>query len=65
LIGGFGSLVLETLNAERHSGITKVIRLGLPDEFAPEYGSQDSLLDKWGLNGDVLADCAISGLISA
>ena len=64
LIGGLGSLVLETLNAERHSGITKVIRLGFPDEFAPEYGSQDSLLDKWGLNGDVLADRAISELTS-
>ena len=65
LIGGLGSLVLETLNAERHNGITKVIRLGFPDEFAPEYGSQDSLLDRWGLNGDALADRVISGLTSA
>ena len=62
LIGGLGSLVLETLNSAGHEAITKVVRLGIPDEFAPEYGSQDSLLNRWGLDSDSLANCVISRL---
>ena len=59
---GVGSLVLETLNSAGHEAITKVVRLGIPDEFAPEYGSQDSLLNRWGLDSDSLANCVISRL---
>ena len=62
LIGGLGSLVLEVLNCADHSAITKVVRLGIPDEFAPEYGSQDSLLNRWGLDSDSLVKCVISRL---
>ena len=55
LAGGLGSLVLETLNDAGHTGGPKVVRLGLPDAFASQYGSQDSLLQSWCLDSDALA----------
>ncbi len=55
LTGGLGSLVLETLNDAGHTGGPKVVRLGLPDAFASQYGSQDSLLQSWCLDSDALA----------
>jgi transketolase len=48
--GGLGSIVLETINDLRISRVPEVIRLGLPDMFAGDYGSQDSLLNQAGLN---------------
>ena len=54
LAGGLGSLVLETLNDAGHTGGPKVVRLGLPDAFASQYGSQDSLLQSWCLDSDAL-----------
>ena len=56
LAGGLGSLVLETLNDAGHTGGPKVVRLGLPDAFASQYGSQDSLLQSWHLDSDALVD---------
>ncbi len=56
LTGGLGSLVLETLNDAGHTGGPKVVRLGLPDAFASQYGSQDSLLQSWRLDSDALVD---------
>jgi transketolase len=46
--------VLETLNDAGHTGGPKVVRLGLPDAFASEYGSQNSLLESWGLDMSAL-----------
>ena len=57
LTGGFGSLILETLNDSDAKGRPRVVRMGLPDVFAPEYGSQDSLLKTWGLDADSLVAC--------
>ncbi|MBT6199942.1 MAG: transketolase [Bacteroidetes Order II. Incertae sedis bacterium] len=54
LAGGLGSLVLETLNDVDLRGEPRVIRMGLPDAFAPEYGSQDSLLHSWRLDSDAM-----------
>ncbi|MBF0129119.1 MAG: transketolase [Alphaproteobacteria bacterium] len=47
LIGGLGSAVLESLSAD---GIAvPVLRLGIPDVFPAKYGSQDDLLELFGL----------------
>ena len=46
--GGFGSAVQEVLNRS-------VYRIGLPDEFIP-HGSRDTLLDKYGLTAEGIAD---------
>ena len=48
LVGGLGSAVLECLADHGRSGV-RVKRLGLPDAFAPHYGSQDDLLATYGL----------------
>jgi transketolase len=47
--GGLGSAVLETLSDHRTTPLPKVVRLGLPDAFPKEYGSQDSMLEGFGL----------------
>jgi len=54
LAGGLGSAVIETLNDFGLMGRFRVIRMGFPDAFAPEYGSQDSLLRSWRLDSDAL-----------
>lgn len=53
--GGLGSAVLETLNDCRLDGNTRLIRVGLPDEFIDDYGSQDSLLGQASLTADDLS----------
>ena len=47
--GGLGSAVIESLNDHVDYQGAPVLRLGIPDCFADEYGSQDSLLDTWNL----------------
>ena len=53
IAGGLGSAVgeilLESGNAPKHFR-----RLGIPDEFAHEYGSQDSLMKSYGISSDNL-----------
>lgn len=48
LMGGLGSAVLECLADENQLGVP-VKRLGIPDVFAAHYGSQDDLLNTYGL----------------
>lgn len=48
LTGGLGSAVLETLS-EGMERLPRVKRLGLPDAFTENYGSQDELLTHFGL----------------
>ena len=56
LCGGLGSAVLEVLHDSMLNNIPRVVRLGLPDQFAREYGSQDSFLDNCGLKPELLAE---------
>lgn len=48
LIGGLGSAVLETL-ADAEQTLPRIKRLGIGDRFADHYGSQNKLMDVWGL----------------
>jgi 1-deoxy-D-xylulose-5-phosphate synthase len=50
LLGGFGSAVLECLDAKGISGI-KTQRIGLPDAYI-EHGTQAILRQKYGLDAD-------------
>jgi 1-deoxy-D-xylulose-5-phosphate synthase len=50
LLGGFGSAVLECLDAKGVTGI-KTQRIGLPDAYI-EHGSQTALRKKYGLDAD-------------
>ncbi len=50
LLGGFGSAVLECLDAKGITGI-KTHRIGLPDTYI-EHGAQKALRQKYGLDAD-------------
>ncbi len=50
-IGGLGSAVAETL-FDHNIRDTELLRLGLPDHFANDYGRQDTLLEQMGLGLD-------------
>ena len=49
-IGGLGSALLEFCSDEMPDQLIKIRRIGLPDRFADQYGSQDSLLNHCGIN---------------
>lgn len=53
-IGGMGSAVLECCSDEMPEQAFKVVRIGIPDHFADQYGTQDTLLAHWGLTVDAL-----------
>ena len=52
--GGLGSAVLESCSELRPELLSKISRIGIPDKFATEYGSQGSLLKHWGITVDNL-----------
>ena len=53
--GGLGSAILEFCNDNMPDQAAKVIRMGIPDRFADQYGSQDSLLKHWGITRENVA----------
>ena len=54
--GGLGSAVAEVF-AENNLGSNKRFkRISLPDKFIHEYGSQDFLLEKYGVTADKAAE---------
>ena len=55
LPGGLGSAVLESLTDSLYGQVPPVKRLGIPDTFAKDYGSQDSLLESYGLQPKEIA----------
>lgn len=54
IIGGLGSAVAELIAEANFDAVKKFKRIGLPDVFPDEYGSQDSLMDKYGISSDSL-----------
>ncbi len=54
--GGLGSAVLESLSEQPDLPLPRVLRLGLPDAFPKEYGSQDSMLENFGLKPDQVTE---------
>jgi transketolase len=56
LAGGLGSAVLEVLADAGLRQTPRIIRLGIPDLFAQQYGSQESLLRSWGLDSGSLVN---------
>jgi transketolase len=47
--GGLGSAVLEFCNDSLPDHTTKIRRIGIPDRFSDKYGSQEELLEYWGI----------------
>lgn len=56
-VGGLGSSILEYCNEEIPDICSKIFRVGIADKFASQYGSQNSLLDHWGISVQQL--CAL------
>jgi transketolase len=55
-IGGLGSAVLEFCSDEMSEHLAKISRIGIPDQFSENYGSQNSLLEHWGITSDALCE---------
>lgn len=51
-IGGLGSAVAEQLLENACFPAAGLLRLGIPDTFAPKYGSQDQLLAHFGIDAE-------------
>jgi len=51
-IGGLGSAILEFCSDVMPNEAYKIARIGIPDQFATQYGSQNSLLSHWGITID-------------
>lgn len=60
LNGGLGSAILESFSD--HKFHKKVVRLGIPDVFAEQYGSQDILMRGFGLEEKNIAKIVIDNL---
>lgn len=61
--GGLGSAVLEALSERATNDMPRVLRIGLPDEFPHEYGSQETMFDTFGLKGDQIAKTVSAALM--
>ncbi len=55
-IGGLGSAVLEFTNDHMPQQSSKIARIGIPDQFAKQYGSQESLWKHWGITVETLME---------
>jgi len=51
IIGGLGSAVAELLAEANFSASKRFKRIGIPDAFPDQYGSQDSLLARYDITG--------------
>jgi len=56
VIGGLGSAVVDTLVENATSPLPVIKRLGIPDKFPHNYGNQDDLLEKFGLQPAHIVD---------
>ena len=54
-IGGLGSAILELCSDQMPEQAPKISRIGFPDRFADQYGSQNSLLEHWGITVENVA----------
>ena len=56
LAGGLGSAVLECLNDTKGNKQNNIHRLGIQDQFTNDYGSQENLLESFGLLPEQIAN---------
>ena len=49
IMGGLGSILAEVLVEDSFESPKRFKRIGIPDAFADEYGSQRSLMEKYGI----------------
>ena len=56
LVGGLGSAVAELLSDVHQGQKPRLVRIGIPDQFPAEYGSQDSMMESFGLQPPEIAE---------
>ncbi len=61
-IGGLGSAVTDAIVEHGGAARPDICRLALPDAFPEDYGSQDSLLEEYGLQPPAIADAVLARL---
>ena len=62
VVGGLGSAVIDALADAMPGAMPPVKRLGIPDAFAKNYGSQDQLMEIYGLQPPEIAQAVRDGL---
>lgn len=62
LLGGLGSAVVDTFVEHGVNPMPPVRRLGIPDKFAVNYGSQDDLMEIYGLQPPQIVQAVQTGL---
>ena len=62
VIGGLGSVVAEILAESDLKQMPAFKRIGIPDTFADGYGSQATLMEKYGISVDGICTAVLSGL---
>jgi transketolase len=62
VVGGLGSAVIDVLVDAMPGTMPPVKRLGIPDAFAKNYGSQDQLMEIYGLQPPEIAQAVRDGL---
>jgi transketolase len=62
VIGGLGSAVIDALIERLPGAMPPIKRLGIPDVFAKNYGSQDQLMEIYGLQPPQIAQAVRDGL---
>jgi transketolase len=64
VIGGLGSAVTDALVARMDGNVPRMRRLGIPDVFAQDYGSQEWLMESFGINAPQIADAVREAVAS-
>jgi len=62
VIGGLGSAVTDCLVEGMEGRLPKIRRIGIPDLFADKYGSQDDLMERYGLQPPAIAETVRTAL---
>ena len=65
VIGGLGSAVTDALVERMDGHVPRMRRLGIPDVFAEDYGSQESLMEHFALRAPQIADVVRNALKKA
>lgn len=59
VIGGLGSAVSEIVAEAGFAPVKKFLRIGLPDAFPAKYGSQDKLMNFYGVTKETIASSVV------